>query len=114
MYTSSSAGTDPQAYLTRWICSDIPGPNNQWQGSNVQRFCDPAYDAKIRELATTGDLQERGRLSRELNDMLIQSYTIIPITYRGGVSAKSATLGGVDMNDWDTELWNIADWYRID
>ena len=113
MWTSSASGVDPQAYMARWQCSDIPGPNNQWQGSNAQRFCDPAYDALVREMAATANLQERGRIAKAMNDMLVQSYSIIPITYRGGVSAKSKTLGGVDMNDWSSELWNIADWHRI-
>jgi peptide/nickel transport system substrate-binding protein len=114
MWTSSSSGTDPQAYMSRWLCTDIPGPNNQWQGSNAQRFCDPDYEALVAELAVTADINERGRIAQALNDMLVQSYTIVPITWRGGVSAKSNTLGGVQMNDWSSELWNIADWYRID
>jgi peptide/nickel transport system substrate-binding protein len=29
------------------------------------------------------------------------------------VSAHSVTLGGVVLNTWDSELWNVADWYRI-
>ena len=113
MWTSSSSGTDPQAYLARWLCSDIPGPNNQWQGSNSQRFCDPAYDALIAEMAKTSGIEARGKIAQQLNDMLVQSYTIVPITYRGGVSARSVTLGGVEMNDWSSELYNAADWYRI-
>ena len=114
MWTSSSSGTDPQAYLARWTCSEIPGPNNQWQGSNSQRFCDPEYDALVREMATTSGIEARGEIAKRLNDMIVQSYSLIPITYRGGVSARSATLGGVDMNDWSSELYNAADWYRID
>jgi peptide/nickel transport system substrate-binding protein len=114
MWTSSSSGTDPQAYLTRWICSDIPGPNNQWQGGNSPRFCSDEYDALVAEMARTAGIEERGRIAKQLNDILVQNQAMIPITYRGGVSAKSVTLGGVQMNDWSSELWNIADWYRID
>jgi peptide/nickel transport system substrate-binding protein len=39
---------------------------------------------------------------------------IIPLVHRGRVSAKSNTLGGVILNVWDTEMWNAADWYRIE
>ena len=37
---------------------------------------------------------------------------MIPLIHRGGVSAHAVTLGGVKMNEWDSELWNAQDWYR--
>ena len=66
----------------------------------------------IREMAGTADLQERGRLARAMNDMLMQNYAIVPLVHRGGVSARAATLEGHLMSDWDSELWNIMDWRR--
>ena len=36
-----------------------------------------------------------------------------PLVHRGRTSAHSNTLGGVVLNVWDSELWNIADWYRM-
>jgi len=113
MYTNNFAGVDPQAYMANWRCSDIPSPDTQWQGANIQRFCDPAYDALVDEMARTADLAERGRIAMAMNDMLMQSYSIIPLVHRGGVSAHANTLGGVRMSDWDSELWNIAEWHRI-
>jgi peptide/nickel transport system substrate-binding protein len=112
MYTNNFAGVDPQAYMANWACDEWPGPETQWQGSNIQRFCSEEYDALIEEMAQTADLEERGRIAREMNDMLVQSYTIIPITHRGGVSAHANSLEGVRMSDWDSELWNIAEWRR--
>ncbi|PIV76787.1 MAG: peptide ABC transporter [Rhodobacteraceae bacterium CG17_big_fil_post_rev_8_21_14_2_50_65_11] len=113
MYTNNFAGVDPEAYMANWLCSDIPSPDTQWQGANIQRFCDPAYDALVAEMSQTAELEERGRLAREMNDMLMQSHSIIPLVHRGGVSAHANTLGGVRMSDWDSELWNAAEWYRI-
>ena len=113
MYTNNFSGVDPQAYMANWRCSDIPGPDTQWQGANIQRFCDPAYDALVDEMAGTADLAERGRLAMAMNDMLMQSYSIIPLIHRGGVSAHANSLGGIRMSDWDSELWNIAEWHRI-
>ncbi len=67
------------------------------------------------ELAQTGELEERGEIARALNDIITkESITIIPLVDRGRVSAHSNTLGGVLLNTWDSELWNVADWYRID
>jgi peptide/nickel transport system substrate-binding protein len=47
-----------------------------------------------------------------MNDMLMQDYAMIPLIHRGGVSAHSNGISGVRMNEWDSELWNIADWTR--
>ena len=112
MYTNNFTGVDPEAYMANWSCSRIPGPDSQWQGENVQRYCDPEYDALVRKMSNTADLEERGELAKQMNDMLMQSYTIVPLVYRGGVSAKTNSLAGVRMNDWDSELWNIGEWYR--
>lgn len=113
MYTNNFSGVDPEAYMANWRCSDIPSPESQWQGANIQRFCSEDYDALVTEMSRTAPLEERGRLAREMNDMLMQSYSIIPLIHRGGVSAHANSLGGVRMSDWDSELWNIAEWYRI-
>ncbi|WP_112323450.1 peptide ABC transporter substrate-binding protein [Oceanibium sediminis] len=114
MYTNNFAGADPEAYMGNWRCAEIPGPDSQWQGANIQRFCDPAYDALVDEMSKTADLNERGRIAKAMNDMLMQSYSIIPLVYRGGTSAHANTLEGVRMTDWDSELWNIADWTRAE
>ena len=112
MYTNNFAGVDPEAYMANWACGRIPGPDTQWQGENIQRYCDPAYDELVREMARTSDLDQRGELAKQMNDMLMQSYSLIPLVHRGGVSAHANDLGGIRMNDWDSEIWNIKDWYR--
>ena len=107
-------GTDPEAYLAAYTCDNVPRPETQWQGENINRFCDPAHDALIVELGRTGDLAKRGEIAKKLNDMLSkENYTIVPLVDRGRSSAHSNSLGGVMLNSWDSELWNIADWYRI-
>ena len=51
MYTNNFDGTDPQAYMAGWVCEEIPGPDNQWLGSNISRYCNPEYDALAAEFA---------------------------------------------------------------
>ncbi|MFK7743431.1 MAG: peptide ABC transporter substrate-binding protein [Roseobacter sp.] len=114
MYTNNFDGTDPEGYMANWACDQAPRPETQWQGNNIMRFCSEEYDAMIAEMATTGDIDERARLAKAMNDMLMQEYVIIPLTHRGRNSAHANSLGGVILNVWDSELWNIADWYRID
>ena len=61
------------------------------------------------------DVAKRGELGIKLNNMLTKdSYTIVPLVHRGRVSAHANSLGGVVLNTWDSELWNVADWYRMD
>jgi peptide/nickel transport system substrate-binding protein len=114
MYANNFDGTDPQAYLSAYRCGNEPKPSSQWQGENINRFCDPEYDALLDELSRTGELDKRGEISKKLNNMLTKdTMTIVPLVDRGRVSAASNTLGGVVLNTWDSELWNVADWYRI-
>ncbi len=114
MYANNFDGTDPEPYLGQYLCNKIPGPENQWQGENVNRFCDPAYDALWAELAKTPEMEKRGEIAIRLNEMLTKdSYVIVPLVDRGRLSAHSNTLGGVVLNTWDSELWNVSDWFRI-
>ncbi|MEH6644159.1 peptide ABC transporter substrate-binding protein [Sulfitobacter sp.] len=113
MYANNFDGTDPEAYLAQRRCGGEPKPSSQWQGENINRFCDPAYDALLDEMAQTGELEKRGEIAKKLNDMLTkESMSMLPLVDRGRVSAASTTLGGVVLNVWDSELWNVADWYR--
>jgi peptide/nickel transport system substrate-binding protein len=114
MYANTFNGTDPQSYLSAYRCGNEPKPSSQWQGENINRFCDPAYDALLDELAMTGDLEKRGEIGRKLNDMVTKdTMTIVPLVNRARVSAHSNSLGGVVLNVWDSEMWNAADWYRV-
>ncbi|MEZ5754707.1 MAG: peptide ABC transporter substrate-binding protein [Paracoccaceae bacterium] len=113
MYANNFDGTDAEPYMAQYLCDKIPGPENQWQGENINRFCDPAYDALVKELSTTSGIEARGALVMKLNDMLTKdSNVVIPLVDRGRFSAKSNTLDGFVMNSWDTELWNVQDWTR--
>ena len=108
MYANNFDGTDPESYMTNWVCSDIPGPDSQWQGNNVPRFCNKEYDALVAKMAQTGDINERAKLAKAMNDMLVQEYMLIPLVDRGRVSAHSNTLGGIVLNVWDSELWQAT------
>ncbi|WP_226622729.1 peptide ABC transporter substrate-binding protein [Alloyangia pacifica] len=115
MYANNFDGTDPQSYLQMYRCGNEPKPSSQWQGENINRFCNEEYDALLDELAKTGELSKRGEIAKKLNDIITkETMTIVPLVDRGRVSAHSNTLGGVILNTWDSELWNAADWYRIE
>lgn len=112
MYTNNFDGTDPEKYMSSWTCKEIPSPANQWLGNNMPRYCNADYDALVAEMAKTAALEKRAEIGMKLNDMLMDAGAMIPLIHRGDVSARSVTLGGVRMNSWDSELWNIQDWHR--
>ena len=113
MYANTFNGTDPQSYLGNGLCGNAPRPDTQWQGENISRFCMEEFDALHAELTKTADMAERQRIGRELSAMITDNGGMIPLVHRGRLSAHANTLGGVVLNVWDSELWNVADWYRI-
>jgi peptide/nickel transport system substrate-binding protein len=112
MYANNFSGSDPESYMANWASDKIPSPDTQWQGSNMPRYVNAEYDEMVAKMAVTADIDERAALAMAMNDMLMQDYVMIPLVYRGRVSAHSNTLGGVILNTWDSEMWNIADWSR--
>jgi len=114
MYTNGSSGVDPEAYMNSWVCAEVSGASNNWLGTNVPRYCNPAYDELAAQMGKTAVLEERAALAIQMNDLLIQEGALIPLVYRGSVSASLNTLAGFEMNAWDSEFWNIADWTRAE
>ncbi len=118
MFTNGNDSTDPQNYLAGWQCLDganIANRASNWLAENNERWCSPEYDALYQEFAATVDPDERNELAKQLNDMLAQNYVNLPLVFRASPSAWVDSLGGVgDLTGWDSEEWNIEDWYRID
>ncbi len=112
MFAWNYVGTDPETNLAGTTCKDIPGPNNNWSGTNFSRYCNKDYDKLAAELAVTGEPAARAALIKKMNDMLVEEGVMLPLIHRGRISAMSNTLAGHRHNAWDVELWNIADWTR--
>ncbi|MGL4414724.1 peptide ABC transporter substrate-binding protein [Roseinatronobacter monicus] len=114
MYASLFEGTDPTPHLEQRRCGREPQPSTQWQGQNINRYCNEEYDELWAELNREPDPDRRQELVIALNDMFVQDYAHLPLVARGRVSAASTTVGGIVMNVWDSEHWNQAEWYRIE
>ena len=110
MFTSGITNNDPENFMVRWICDDMPGPDNNWLGRNTPRHCNPEYDATFEAYTQAVGVEARSALGIQLNDIIVQSFIIIPLVHRGSVSAVSNRVTGSDINPYDSELWNIAEW----
>ena len=109
---ATGPGIDPQSHLREQLCSRVPTPENNWATGNVVRACNPRYDELFAQLSQSTSPTERATLVKQLNDILVQNYYQLPLVNRGIASAHSKSLLGVRLNDWDSELWNIAEWRR--
>ena len=114
MYTNSGSGVDPEGYLGSWSTSQIAGAANSFSGRNIQRFQSDEYDDLYAELQNTADVERRNQITIALNDLLVGSYSIVPLIHRGLVSAHSSDIEGVWKNAWDSDLWNFEEWRRRD
>ena len=103
---------DPQSYLSDWRTTEITGSENDWMGGNIPRWFSEEYDDLYQELTRTPVGTERKNLVIALNDLLVQNYVLIPLVDRALVSVVSNSVKGVRTNGWDSELWNIHEWYR--
>lgn len=112
MFTSGPESLDSESFLRTWQCSEMPLPENNWLLGNIARYCNPDFDAIITELSQTSGVEARAALVIQANDILVQDYAHIPLIFRGSVSAYANSIEGIEMNGWDSEEWNIADWTR--
>jgi len=113
MYTFGPASPDPQSYLEGWICAEVSSAANRWNGNNVSRYCNPAYDALFEQLKTEFDPQRRAQLAIQMNDLLVNDIVEIPLINRYTPAVKLKNLTGPTFNTFDSSLWNIATWRRI-
>ena len=112
MYSDRSNGPDSESYFGSWITAEMPGAANSFLARNVQRFQSDEFDRLHDELRGAVDQDKHNQLTIALNDLLIGSYSVIPLVYRGFVSAHAHDIEGVWMNAWDSELWNFETWRR--
>jgi peptide/nickel transport system substrate-binding protein len=99
--------------MKNWTCDEIVQKSNDWSGNNIERWCNPAYDALYEQSRTEMDPEKRRQLFIQMNDLIIEEVVLIPLVDRAGVHGVSNALVGVDLTAWDSELWNIKDWRRV-
>ncbi|MFN8473211.1 MAG: peptide ABC transporter substrate-binding protein [Anaerolineae bacterium] len=113
MFTNNSQSPDFIQYLQGWTSKEIAQKSNEWRGANYERWSNPDYDKLMTQIQTEMDATKRAALIVQANDMLINDVVDIPLVARAmPESGKSKDLKGPIANSWDTELWNIADWYK--
>jgi peptide/nickel transport system substrate-binding protein len=113
MFTNGASNPYAAAYLAGWTSAEIPTAEKAWGGSNMPRHNNPAYDALSEESKLLAlDDPRYTEVIIEMND-IVSNAAVIPLIHRASASAwGSDILGTGDLNAWDSEYWNIEDWYR--
>ncbi|MGH2378222.1 MAG: peptide ABC transporter substrate-binding protein [Candidatus Limnocylindria bacterium] len=104
---------DAVSYLESWTCAEVNGSAKDWNGKGWERYCDPGYDRIIDQLRREMDVARRDALAIRANDHLVEDVVVIPLVRTSSaIAGVSKDLKGVMPSGWDSEMWNIADWYR--
>jgi peptide/nickel transport system substrate-binding protein len=112
MYTTGNSSPDPKDYLKTKTCNEIPQKSNNWSGNNYGRFCDKNYDRLWQMMKKELDPAKRRQLIIQMNDTIINNFTVVPIAHRADVVAITNDLQGFQLTPWDRNTWNIKDWKR--
>jgi peptide/nickel transport system substrate-binding protein len=112
MYTTGNSSPDPKDYLKTKTCNEIPQKSNNWSGNNYARFCDQNYDRLWQTMKKELDPAKRRQLIIQMNDTIINNFTVVPIAHRADVVAITNDLQGFQLTPWDRNTWNIKDWKR--
>lgn len=112
-YANSQGSPDWQPSLQAWTSSEVAQKSNEWRGQNYSRWVNPEYDKLFDQLRNEVDPAKRKDLMIKMNDLIVNDVGLIPLVARTGpTSGKSKELKGVVADPWDSEMWNIADWYK--
>ena len=111
MYNIGMGQPDPGFLMRSFLSWEIASKENKWQGRNITRWRNDAYDRAYR--AAEGELNpvKRAALFIAMNDMVVEDRVVIPVVHRPGVAAMSHKLKAT-LSGWDNAFWNLKDWYR--
>jgi peptide/nickel transport system substrate-binding protein len=86
--------------------------SNNWAASNIHKWRDSEYDRVFDEAVGERDSRRSQALWQQVNDILVESHSVLPVVNRNFVSAAGNGLLGPSPRAFDAETWNIAEWRR--
>ena len=111
MYNTTMPQPDPQIFMNQYLSWEIANKENKWQGRNVSRWQNKEYDAIFKQAEQELDAVKRAAMYIKLNDMVVGDNYILPLLARSRVTALKGGLTA-HLSGWDSDLWQLANWYR--
>ena len=111
LYNTTMLQPDPQIFMNQYLSWETASKENKWQGRNVSRWQSKEYDEIYKQAEQELDAVKRAAMYIKLNDLVVGDNYIQPILSRARVTALR---GGVTahLSGWDSDLWQLASWYR--
>jgi peptide/nickel transport system substrate-binding protein len=111
-FSTANRSPYPGPYMDSWVCNQAAQKANNWNGLNIERYCNPAYDALYQQSLTELNPIKSQQLFKQMNDLLVKDVVEIPLVRQADISGVSNTLTGVNLTPWDADTWDIKDWSR--
>jgi peptide/nickel transport system substrate-binding protein len=112
MYTVGTPSVpDPERFMQQFVSWEISSKENKWQGNNPTRWHNDEYDNLFRAAQGELDPVKRAALFIAMNDKVVNDAVVIPVINRLWVAAMSHKLSAT-LSGWDSDFWNLKDWYR--
>jgi len=93
---------DPHVFMSQFTSWEVATKENKWQGRNITRWRNAAYDETYRAAEGELDPVKRAALFIRLNDLVCGDHAVIPIVYRLRVVANSlAGIATLEQTTWD-------------
>jgi peptide/nickel transport system substrate-binding protein len=111
MYTTGASEPDAITHLCQWVSSEASQRENEWRGNNNMRWQNAEFDAICEQARASLDPEERRQYALQLNDIINEDVAMIPLVARPRVAGAAKTLKGYNPSGWDSEMWDVANWY---
>jgi peptide/nickel transport system substrate-binding protein len=112
MYTTTMTQPDPQRFMDQFTTWEVSSKENKWQGRNITRWRSEEYDKLWRGAEAEMDPVKRAALFIQMNDLVIKNNVVIPVVWRPRVAAVGTRLRNAEQSGWDSDFWNLPNWYR--
>ena len=111
MFTTTMTQPDPELFMLQFTSWEVAAKDNKWQGRNITRWKNEEYDKLFRAAESELDPVKRAALFIKMNELVIQNVVVIPVVFRPRVAAVSNRMR-VEQSGWDSDFWNLQNWYR--
>ena len=112
MYTTTMTQPDPQRFMDQFTSREIASKENKWQGRNITRWRNEEYGSIWKAAEAEMDPVKRAVLFIQMNDLVIKNVVVIPVVWRPRVAVISNRLKNAEQSGWDSDFWNLPNWYR--
>ena len=112
MYNTTLTSPDPQFFMNQFLSTEASQKANKWAGRNITRWGNQEYDRLWSAAEVEFDPVKRAGMFIKMNDLVVTDVVVIPEIWRKRTSAIAAKLRGLALSGFDSDLWNLAAWYR--